>query len=206
MIPQQSSAWVRQRIGWLTASRMKDVLAVLKSGQPSESRRRYMMEILTERATDLAFEHYVNPAMQWGIDHEDEAVAEYEARSGLFTDPIGFCPHPSIEFFGATPDRLVGAEGLVEIKCPTTATYMGWVLAGEVPPEHKPQMLAQLSCTRRKWVDFVAYDPRITNEASRMFIRRFQPDPEEITAIENAAVQFLEEVDDAFQLFIQRSE
>lgn len=206
MTPQQSASWIRQRIGWCTASRMRDVMAVTKSGGPSEARRKYMMEILVERATDLAFERYVNPAMQWGIDHEAAAVEEYEARTGILTDAVGFCPHPEVEFFGATPDRTVGQDGLVEVKCPTTATYMSWVLAGVVPEEHKPQMLAQLACTRRQWVDFVAYDPRITSAASRMFIRRYEPDPSDIKLVEKAAAEFLDEVEHAFRLFIERGE
>lgn len=200
--PQQSAAWVRQRIGWCTASRMRDVTATLKNGEPAEARRKYMLELLTERATDLAFERFVNPAMQWGIDNEASAVSEYEERTGVLVGPVGFCPHPTIEFFGATPDRLVGSDGLLEVKCPTTSTYMGWVLGGVVPEQHKPQMLAQIACTGRQWVDFVAYDPRITRPESRMFIRRYQPSEAEIRAVEEAAKQFLVEVDAAFDAFI----
>jgi hypothetical protein len=199
MIPQQSSAWVRQRIGWLTASRMKDVLATLKNGQPAEARRKYATELVAERMIDGALDHFVSPAMQHGIDCEPEAAAAYEETTGNLLENCGFFPHPSIEFFGATPDRLLGADGLVEIKCPTTTTYVNWRAAGVVPEEHKPQMLAQIACTRRRFVDFVAFDPRVKVREQRIFIRRFEPTAEQIAAVEQAAVQFLAEVEAIFQ-------
>lgn len=202
MIEQQSSAWVRQRIGWCTASRMRDVLATLKNGQPAEARRKYAMELVAERLVDGALDHFVSPAMQWGIECEPEAADAYEEVTGTLLERCGFHPHPRIEFFGATPDRLLGGDGLVEIKCPTTATYVAWRAAGEVPAEHKPQMLAQLACTRRRFVDFVAYDPRVRQREHRIFIRRYEPSVDEIAAVEAAVEQFLAEVEALFQQVI----
>jgi len=203
MIPQQSAAWVRQRIGWLTASRMKDVLATLKNGQPAEARRKYAMELVAERMVDGALDHFVSPAMQWGIDCEPEAAAAYEEVTGTLLTTCGFHPHPRIEFFGATPDRLLANDGLVEIKCPTTTTYVAWRAAGVVPAEHHPQMLAQLACTRRRYVDFVAFDPRVRQREHRIFIRRFEPTAEQIAAVEQAAEEFLAEVEALFQQVTQ---
>ncbi len=197
-IPQQSGQWLRQRLGWCTASRMKDVLAVLKNGQPSEARRKYMMELVAERLIDGALDHYVTPAMQWGIDNEPHAAAAYEEMSGELLEACGFFPHPTIDLFGATPDRLVGEDGLVEFKCPTTTTFVAWRANGTVPDEHKPQMLAQLACTGRKFVDFCAFDPRVKDERARIFVRRFEPKREEVEAVEEAARQFLKDVDDLF--------
>ncbi len=198
-IPQQSGAWLRQRLGWCTASRMKDVLAVSKKdGKPLEARNKYMMELVAERMIGGAIDHYVTPAMQWGIDNEPHAAAAYEEMSGELLEACGFFPHPQIEYFGATPDRLLGSDGLVEFKCPTTTTYVAWRANGTVPDEHKPQMLAQLACTGRKYVDFCAFDPRVQDERARIFVRRYEPKPEEIAAVEEAARQFLAEVEELF--------
>lgn len=198
-IPQQSAQWVRERIGCLTASRMGDVLAVLKNGKPAEARTRYMRELLAERLTDAAMDHFVTPAMLHGIENEPAAADAYEALTGELLMPAGFFRHPTIEHFGASPDRLLGSDGLVEIKCPSTVKFIEWRAAGEVPAEHKPQMLAQLACTRRRFVDFVGYDPRIKDPKLRLFVRRFEPPMEEIERIEQAARDFLDELERAFE-------
>lgn len=189
--------WYAARRGCLTASRMADVLAIKKDGKPTAERQRYLIELVAERMTGNAVTHYVTDAMQWGIDREPHAVAEYEAVSGNMAMGSGFYLHDRIEFFGATPDREVDSDGLIEVKCPTTSTYVGWLMADVVPEQHKPQMLAQLAVTGRKWCDFVAFDPRVM-AGPKLFVRRFQPAPEEIAAVEDAAVKFLAEVDAAF--------
>jgi exodeoxyribonuclease (lambda-induced) len=107
--------------------------------------------------------------------------------------------HPTIEHAGSTPDGFIGADGLVEFKVPMPVTYTRWRMAGEIPDEHVPQLLFQLACTRRQWVDFVAYCPEATDERLRLFIRRFEPKPEQIEEIEAKAVAFLVEVEAAFQ-------
>ena len=147
--------------------------------------------------TDIIREVYVTPAMQHGTDTEPAAKLTYEAATGAKVMPAPFVEHVSIENFGASPDGLLGTDGLLEVKCPTTTKFIGWILAGVVPDEHKPQMLAQLACTQRKWVEFVAFDPRMP-ENRRLFIRRFEPTQEEIKAVEDAAVKFLDEVDAMF--------
>lgn len=185
--------WHAARRGCLTASRMADAIAVLKTGKPSESRRKLMFDLLAERMSGVAVEHYVTPAMEWGIAHQADATAAYEAETGELVGPEVFVLHPSIDWFGATPDGLVGASGLIEIKCPTTPKHLAWVMAGEVPDEHKPQMLAQLACTGRQWVDFVAFDPRV-QKGPQLFIRRFQPERAEIERIEAGARDFLAEL------------
>ena len=185
--------WHAARRGLLTASRMADAIAVLKTGKPSEARRKLMFELLAERMTGIAVDHYVTPAMQWGLDNQADAIAAYEAETGELVGPEVFVLHPSIDWLGATPDGLVGSDGLLEIKCPTTPKHLAWVMAGEVPDEHKPQMLCQLACTRRQWVDFVSFDPRVKG-AARLFIRRFEPAASEIERIEEGAREFLAEL------------
>lgn len=190
--------WLSARCGMLTASRMKDALDRLKSGQPSAKCRQYMVDLVAERMTGENVRHYVTSEMQWGLDHEDEACSAYEAKTGELTEKSWFIKHPTIEYFGATPDRTVGRDGLAEFKCPTTRTFIEWIAAGKVPEEHVPQMLVQLACTGRKWCDFVAFDPRI-KKGPYIFIRRFTPTAEQIAEIEQKAAEFLDDVDRLFQ-------
>jgi putative phage-type endonuclease len=199
VLDQGSPGWVRERIGKLTASRMGDVMAMTKAGKPSEARTAYLKQLVAERMTDSAAENYVTAAMQWGIDNEPAAAEEYEAITGEIVVPAPFIPHPTIEHFGASPDRLVNADGLIEIKAPATANYVEWRKTQEIPERYRWQMLAQLACTRRQWCDFVAYDPRVIY-GSPIWIKRFVPAPEEIEKCESAARQFLEEVDALFTL------
>jgi predicted phage-related endonuclease len=190
--------WLAERAGKLTASRMADAMAVKKDGTPTEARANLMRDLLAERLTGLTVRHFVTPAMEHGLICEDEAWRAYEASTGNFAQPSRFYEHPTIENFGCTPDREIDADGLGESKCPTTSTFVDWCLKGEVPAKHKPQMLAQLACTGRKWVEFVAYDPRIKSPEGRLFVRRFEPKPEEIEQVEEAARTFLAELDELF--------
>lgn len=176
---------------------------VLKNGNPSAKRSQLMRELLAERVTGESVRHYVTDAMQWGLEREAEALAAYEAETGVFVTPTGFYDHPRIEWCGATPDGLLPDGGLIETKAPTTPTFVDWCMAGVVPEEHKPQMTMQLACTGRTWCEFVAYDPRIKNPRKRLFIRRYEPTADDIAKVEEAAVQFLIELDAMFEAFTQ---
>jgi len=151
-----------------------------------------MFDLLAERATGFSVDHYVTPAMQWGIDNQAGAIAAYEVQKGVLVGAEAFVLHPDIEWAGATPDGFVG-DGIIEVKCPTSSKFLSWVTAGEVPEEHKQQMLFQLACTRRAWVDFIAYDPRMP-EHLQLFIRRFEPDWSEVAWVETGARAFLIEL------------
>ena len=148
--------------------------------------------------TGFAAEHYVTPAMQHGLDHEQAAWDAYEENTGILVASSGLFMHPQIPFFGATPDRLIGHEGLGESKCPTTTTHLTWLMNGVVPEEYQPQMLVQLACTRRKWVEFISYDPRLPPK-QQLFIRRFTPTVEQIANAEAQAIEFLKELDAMFE-------
>jgi len=192
------AAFLAARAGKLTASRMNDALAVLKNGTPAKARADLIRDILAERLTGESVRHFVNDAMQWGLDREPEAKQAWEAHSGNFIIPCGVYDHPSIDMFAATPDGLLDDNGLIEVKCPTTPTFVEWVMGGVVPEQHKNQMLAQMACTGRKWCEFVAFDPRV-KKRSPLFVRRFAPPAEEIARIEAAAEAFLAEVDRAWE-------
>lgn len=195
--PQGSGAWLNQRVGRLTASRMADAMAFLKNGKPAADRVNLMRELLAERLTGDAVPHYVNDAMRWGIEQEPQAKEEYETLTGNLLTPCGFIEHPTIEMFGASPDSLLEHDAVFEAKCPSTTTHITWLLAGDVPDQHKPQILAQLACSRRTRAVFMSYDPRIPG-AKRLFIREWEPKREEIEAVEAAAQAFLAELDDLF--------
>lgn len=191
--------WLAARVGCATASRMCDVLDFKKDGSPGAARIKYLKELVAERMTGQAMEHYVTKAMQDGIDREPHARSEYETISGSIVRLTGFIAHPAIEYAGASPDGLIDHDGLVEIKCPTDVTHVDWLMAGVVPDQHKPQMLFQLASTRRQWCDFVSFSPHIRDERRRLFVRRFEPQPAEIEEIEEKVRAFLRDVDAAFR-------
>ena len=196
--PQGSGAWLAARAGCLTASRMADAMSVKKDGKPTADRSKLMIELLAERLTGDAAPHFVNDAMRWGADQEPHAKAAYEAASGNLLDACGFILHPSIEYFGASPDSFLEDDAVVEFKCPTSTTHIGWLLAGVMPDQHKPQVLAQLACTQRTRAVFVSFDPRMPANR-QLFIKEWTPDPAEIAAVEGAARDFLKELDAMFQ-------
>lgn len=192
MIEQGSQEWLELRLGKLTASRMADVLSTTKSGS-SASRRNYLAQLVAERLTGNIAESFSSSAMEWGTENEPFARAEYEISTDVMVDQVAFVDHPSIEWCGASPDGLVGSDGLVEIKCPNTATHIDYLL-GQVPPsKYIPQMALQLACTGRKWCDFVSYDPRMPEEF-RLFVVRFIPDPDYMQKVDSESRSFLAEV------------
>lgn len=195
------AAWLDARCGKLTASRMKDAMDFNKNGNPSVKRSDYMRELLAERLTNATTRHFVNAAMEWGLQTEPEAKLVYEEMTGNKLLPADFVEHSTIENFGATPDGFVGS-GLLEVKCPTTGTFISWRLAGGIPEEHKPQMLAQILCTGRQWVDFFAYDPRIKDKKLNRILRRFEPTQVELDNVSEHAIRFLDELDALFDQFV----
>jgi hypothetical protein len=132
--------------------------------------------------------------MQWGTEKEPDARAAYEFQTDTEVAQVGFAPHPSISASGASPDGLVGDDGLVEIKCPNTATHIDTLLGNEVPAKYITQMLWQMACTGRKWCDFVSFDPRLP-ESMRLFVRRVHRHDAEIARLEDLVIQFLGELD-----------
>ena len=132
--------------------------------------------------------------MKWGIEQEPFAKEAYEVHTGELIAPCGFYDHPRIDSFGATPDGLLGADAVIEFKCPQTTTHVAWWLAGVVPDQHKPQILAQLACTGRKRAVFVSFDPRALPKL-RLFIQEWVPSDDEIAAVENGAEAFLAEIE-----------
>jgi putative phage-type endonuclease len=186
---QGTEEWKLARLGKVTASRVSAARA--KKG--TAARADYIADIITERLTGSPIESYTNAYMDWGTANEPLARAAYEIKTGVWVEQVAIVNHPTIESFAASPDGLVGDKGLLEIKCPKTSTHLNWMMKGEPPTDHKNQMMAQLACTGRHWVDFVSFDPRLP-EHLQLFIARFEPDPEDIALLEEDVMIFLEEV------------
>jgi putative phage-type endonuclease len=193
MMDQGSEEWFTIRIGKVTASRVADVIAKTKSGY-SASRDNYMAQLVCERLTGEKGESFTNAAMQHGTDTEPLARAAYEALKDVLVDEVGFVPHTSIQMAGASPDGLVGDDGLLEIKCPNTATHIETLLSQTVPGKYNTQMQFQMACTGRSWCDFVSFDNRLPAEL-QLFVKRVPRDNMYIRLMEEEIVKFLNELD-----------
>lgn len=194
-LEQHTPEWIQMRVGCVTASRMADVMAKLKKKDAeAQTRADYRADIVCETLTGRAADHYVSPAMQWGIDNEIFARNAYEVEIAP-TELVGFALHDTVKKMGASPDGLVGDDGLVQFKCPTTATHLDYIIAGVVPAEYHWQMLCEMACTGRSWCDFVSYDPRLPKKL-QLFVRRFERDDARIAAMEAEVEKFLAEVDE----------
>jgi len=192
-IIQGSPEWFAQRLGKATASRIKDIVAKTKTGY-STSRDKYLTQLLLERLTGTVAESYSDAAMAWGNDTEPFARAAYEANKGVMVDQVAFINHPTIEMAGASPDGLVGDDGLVEIKCPMSHTHLESLLGG-LDDQYKVQVQWQMACTGRKWTDLCSFDPRFPAEL-QLVIKRFERDDAFIATLEEEVIKFLKELDD----------
>lgn len=192
---QRTEEWFSARLGKVTASRVADVLAKIKSGE-SASRKNYKMELVVQRLTGKPQESFTNAAMEWGTEQEPFARMAYEAHTSTFVKEEGFVDHPTIEGFGCSPDGIVG-DGLIEIKCPNTANHIETVLDNKAPSKYIPQMQCQMACTGAKWCDFVSFDPRVPEDL-QLLVVRVERDQEYIDSMEVEVKQFLSEVLDLF--------
>ncbi|WAJ27581.1 lambda exonuclease family protein [Antarcticirhabdus aurantiaca] len=192
-IVQGSPEWHAVRTGKVTASRVADIIAKTKTG-PAASRANYLGELVAERLTGVPAESFSSPAMRWGTETEPQARAAYCFYRDADVTEIGFVPHPVIPSTGASPDGLVGDDGLIEIKCPNTATHVETLLSGTIASKYVTQMQWQMACTGRAWCDFVSFDPRMPGEM-QIFIQRVERDDAVIAELEEAVVSFLGELE-----------
>ena len=204
MIAQGSDEWFAQRLGRLTASRMADVISRTKDGY-STSREKYMVELALERITGTRQEAYSNAAMEWGTNSEPLARAAYEADTGFLVVETGMVAHPRIAMAGASPDGLVNHDGLLEIKCPQSATHVRNLCSGKPEGRYVVQMMWQMACTGRDWCDFVSYDPRMP-DGLQLMVTRIERDDKRIQQLEEEAEKFLTEVDAMVQRLLSMRE
>lgn len=191
-IEQRSDEWFKVRLGKVTASRIADVIAEVKTGEAA-ARADYRVELICERMTGQQSEGFTNVHIERGIELEPFARAAYEAKNNLFVTQIGFAQHPTIEMSGASPDGLIGDDGMLEIKCPKAKTHINTMLDGRVPKKYIPQMQWQMACTGRKWNDFVSYCPELPADL-QLFVTRLERDDDYIAELEQKVTTFLHEV------------
>jgi len=193
LIEQGTDEWKMLRCGKVTASRVADIIAKTKSGY-SASRDNYMAQLICERLTNSVAESFTNAAMQHGTETEPLARLAYEVNQNVLVDEIAFVLHPTIQMSGASPDGLVGNEGLLEIKAPNTATHIETLLSQTVPGKYNTQMQFQMACTGRSWCDFVSFDNRLPVEL-QLFVKRIPRDNMYIRLMEEEIIKFLNELD-----------
>ena len=194
---QGSEEWFAARLGRVTASRVADVMVKTKSGYGA-SRANYMMELLCQRLTGNREEGFTNAAMQRGTDLEPIARGRYEIENDILVDEIGIVNHPTIENFAASPDGLVGKDGLVEIKCPNTATHIAFLQSGKIKSNYQTQMTVQMLCTERNWCDFVSFDDRLPEHLQYRCVR-FELDDDRAKEITTEVEIFLKELDELIE-------
>lgn len=193
MIEQRSPEWFAARLGKVTASKVADVIAKTKTGY-SASRENYMAQLICERMTGQKQESYTNTAMEWGTETEPLARAAYEGFKDVLVDEVGIIDHPFLPMCAASPDGLVSDDGMVEIKCPNTATHFDTLLTEKMPGKYLPQVQWQMACANRLWVDFVSFDPRAP-EGLQLFVTRIERDDKYILELEAEVNKFLTELD-----------
>jgi putative phage-type endonuclease len=152
-----------------------------------------MAQLICERLTGKPTEMFSSAAMEWGTEQEPHARAAYSAKTGELVEEVGFIPHHNIPGSGASPDGFVG-DGLIEIKCPNTATHLEYVLSGKPPEKYVTQMQWQMAVTGAPWCEFCSYDPRLP-EHLQLLIVRVPRDATRIAELEAEVQWFLGELE-----------
>jgi putative phage-type endonuclease len=190
---QGSDAWRLARVGSLGASRLSEAIVRTKTGYGA-SRANLMAELICERLTGQPADRFVTQAMQHGTDTEPEARNAYSFYCGREVEQVGLIRHPSIERTHASPDGLIGSDGMLEVKCPQPAAHIETLLGQEIPAKYVTQMMWQMACAGRQWVDFCSYSPALP-ESMRVFVKRLHRDDNRIAELETEAALFLKEID-----------
>ena len=180
MIEHGTPEWEAARLGKLTASRCHDALATLKSGNWAATRRKYMIELVSERLTGMRADPYLYGPMLWGVETEPAAIAAYAKGRGVGVTKSGFIQHPIFPMSGASPDGFVGDDGMLEVKCPETATHVATLIEREIP---------------EKYLMHMSYDPRMPSKF-RAAIIRVPRDQKKIASLTIMAEDFLCEIDE----------
>lgn len=196
-VTQGSEAWHLMRLGKITASRINDVVAAIKTGEAA-TRADYRIELVCERLTGKPTEGFTNSHMERGTELEPFARSAYEIATATFVDQVAFVDHPRLKNTGASPDGLVGDEGLIEIKCLAVKNHIKILVDKKAPSKYMNQMQWQMACTKRLWVDFVSYCPELP-ENMQLFVKRVDRDNGIIAELESKVLEFDEEVEAVIQ-------
>jgi putative phage-type endonuclease len=190
-LEQRTDAWYAARCGSLGASAIADAIAKLKDGKTfGATSTNLRAKLVVERLTGTVEEGFKSAAMQFGIDNEELARIAYEAHAGVFVQQVGLIKHPMIEGTHASPDGLVGDDGLIEIKCPNSLTHMEAMKYEVIPTKYIYQMQWQIRCADRQWCDFVSFDPRMPKNL-QLWVKRVERNQHLIATLETGVIEFL---------------
>lgn len=184
---QGSPEWFKARLGIPTASEFASVMMKGRAGAESRTRLSYLYKLAGERLTGEVMETITTPHMERGRLMEEEARSVYRFVSGLDCETVGFLRRGRA---GASPDALIGADGLLEIKTKLPHLLIEALLKGEFPPEHKAQCQGQLWIAERAWIDLAIYWPGLP-----IFIVRAERDEAYIRELAEAIEAFNDELD-----------
>lgn len=190
---QGSPEWHAARAGIVTASEFATVLAKGLGGGESKTRRTYMLRLLGERLTGEVAESYSNGHMERGKALEAEARDAYAFLHDADYVQVGFIRNGDA---GASPDGLIGADGMVEIKTKLPHLQLDVLLTDEVPSEHIAQCQGALWIAEREWIDFVSYWPKLP-----LFVKRIHRDEAYIERLAAAVAEFNAELAQLQQRF-----
>lgn len=194
--PQELASWHASRVGKVTASAVHKIARRRKDGNPYAEYANYQAEIILERLTGSAASHFVTPAMEVGTLREPEAALAYTMETGREVAFSEFVDHPTIARSGASPDRLVGDDGLIEIKCPQPKAHLDFLMTGAVPDEYYWQMQWQMACTGRQWCDLFYYNPDFPPHLQTRTVR-IDRNADDILNAESLIIIFDKECEDA---------
>lgn len=190
--PQGSAEWFKARLCRVTGSKADAVLSKIKTGE-SAARRDYKIQLIAEHFTGQVAENFVTKDMQWGVDNEPLARMAYEAKTGHMVRETGFLKASDIMAGASLDGDINGFEGIIEIKCPKSATHIKWLLEGKAPADYMPQITHNLWISGAAWCDFVSSDPRLP-EHLQLFTVRVMRESVDFDAHKTAVLQFLDEV------------
>lgn len=193
--PQRSPEWFAARIGRLTSSSASDVFKPGRGSAPSIARRDLRIRLALERMTNRTLDDdgFQTRDMQHGVESEGEARLAYETVTGQMVREAGFLSHNE-HLAGCSLDGYVGDfEGVVEFKCPKSATHLMYLREQKVPDDYLHQINHHLWVTGAKWCDFVSFDDRLPEHLQLVILRVARHDVT-IKAHENAVLAFLAEV------------
>jgi putative phage-type endonuclease len=191
-VEQGSPEWFAKRAGMITGSRVKAIAA----GTGSQTARNLIATLQWERRNGMCAPTFVNDAMERGTALEPDARNAYEVETLTVVDEVGFIVHPEHPFIGISPDGLVGADGMVEIKCPAETSahlHQQHMDSGYYATYYKHQINLQLAVTGREWVDVVSYYP-VEGESQPLAIWRVERDQEAIDKLIKACVKAEKEI------------
>lgn len=196
--PQGTEEWLKKRLGKITGSTIHKIMSLKEN---SSTRAKLLQDLTLERISGSPAKNIVTGPMARGLELESEARNAYELKNQKVI-LTGFINHPSIKEAGASPDGLVGEDGLIEIKCLNIKNHNEIVNKQTLPKQYNLQIQFQLACTNRAWCDFVAYHPESDHS---LYVKRVLPEYDLIKEIHEKAIIFVGEVEEKYRAMKERN-